>query len=206
VSPYARLKTKTDPVSETPCFLVVQNSGRRTTFTKPVILCVIHHRQNHWDSKYLLLLLSRETLLLCLLAGWSFVNHCNFTVCRLSEPEAVCNSSAICFNVVKSLQKLWLMCSYPQLTGQIHNCPHRKSGSDFKHVCSCKCWDESVRPGSFPCLFLRRKIWKKKKLQGLSPRANYTDRATAACRRSNCQLVRIEGATWSAWRIPPAVF
>jgi hypothetical protein len=38
----------------------------------------------------------------------------------------------------------------------------------------------------------------KTKLQGLSPRANYTDRATAACRRSNYQLVRIEGATWSA--------
>jgi hypothetical protein len=30
---------------------------------------------------------------------------------------------------------------------------------------------------------------KKLKLQGLSPRANYTDRATAACRRSDCQLV-----------------
>jgi hypothetical protein len=35
-------------------------------------------------------------------------------------------------------------------------------------------------------------------LHGLSPRANYTDRATAACRRSDCQLLRIEGATWSA--------
>jgi hypothetical protein len=35
-------------------------------------------------------------------------------------------------------------------------------------------------------------------IYGLSPRANYTDRATAACRRSDCQLVRIEGATWSA--------
>jgi hypothetical protein len=35
----------------------------------------------------------------------------------------------------------------------------------------------------------------QKKLHGLSPRANYTDRATAACRRSDCQLVRIEGAT-----------
>jgi hypothetical protein len=31
------------------------------------------------------------------------------------------------------------------------------------------------------------------KLHGLSPRANYTDRATAACRRSDCQLLRIEG-------------
>jgi hypothetical protein len=36
------------------------------------------------------------------------------------------------------------------------------------------------------------------KLHGLSPRANYTDRATAACRRSDCQLLRIEGAMWSA--------
>jgi hypothetical protein len=39
---------------------------------------------------------------------------------------------------------------------------------------------------------------KKKKLHGLSPRANYTDRATAACRRSDCQLLQIEGAMWSA--------
>jgi hypothetical protein len=31
------------------------------------------------------------------------------------------------------------------------------------------------------------------KLHGLSPRANYTDK-----RRSECQLVQIEGATWSA--------
>jgi hypothetical protein len=38
----------------------------------------------------------------------------------------------------------------------------------------------------------------KTKLHGLSPRANYTDRATAACRRSDCQLLRIKGATWSA--------
>jgi hypothetical protein len=46
----------------------------------------------------------------------------------------------------------------------------------------------------------------KTKLHGLSLRANYTDRATAACRRSDCQLVQIEGAMWSAWRIPTAVF
>jgi hypothetical protein len=35
-------------------------------------------------------------------------------------------------------------------------------------------------------------------LHGLRPGANYTDRATTACRRSDCQLLRIEGATWSA--------
>jgi hypothetical protein len=40
-------------------------------------------------------------------------------------------------------------------------------------------------------------IWNKK-IYGLSPRANYTDRATAACQCSDSQLLRIEGATWSA--------
>jgi hypothetical protein len=33
----------------------------------------------------------------------------------------------------------------------------------------------------------------KLKLHGLSPRANYTDRATAACRRSECQLFADRG-------------
>jgi hypothetical protein len=47
---------------------------------------------------------------------------------------------------------------------------------------------------------------KTNTLHGLSPRANYTDRETAACRRSNCQLLRIKGATWSAWQVPTAVF
>jgi hypothetical protein len=65
-----------------------------------------------------------------------------------------------------------------------------------------------------PELFLRPSQWTKrhggrfslsttvylthlslKKLRRLSPRANYTDRAPAACRRSQ---LRIEGATWSA--------
>jgi hypothetical protein len=49
-------------------------------------------------------------------------------------------------------------------------------------------------------------IIKQKKLRGLSPQANYTDRATAACRRSYCQLLRLEGVAWSAQRIPTAVF
>jgi hypothetical protein len=41
-------------------------------------------------------------------------------------------------------------------------------------------------------------VVNKKKLHGLNPLANYTDRATTACRLSDCQLLRIEGATWSA--------
>jgi hypothetical protein len=35
-------------------------------------------------------------------------------------------------------------------------------------------------------------IEQTNKLRGLSPRANYTDRATAAYRRNECQLLRIE--------------
>jgi len=42
-------------------------------------------------------------------------------------------------------------------------------------------------------------------LRGLSPHANYTDRAAAAGRRSSYQLLRIEGVTWSAQRVPTAV-
>jgi hypothetical protein len=45
---------------------------------------------------------------------------------------------------------------------------------------------------------IRRYIKLKTKLRGLSPRANYTDRATAACQRSDCHLLQIETATWSA--------
>jgi hypothetical protein len=45
----------------------------------------------------------------------------------------------------------------------------------------------------------------KKKLRGRSPQANYTDRATAACRRNYCQPLRVEGVEWSAQRIPTTV-
>jgi hypothetical protein len=34
---------------------------------------------------------------------------------------------------------------------------------------------------------------KKQKLRGLSPGENYTDLATATCRQSWCQLLRVEG-------------
>jgi hypothetical protein len=43
------------------------------------------------------------------------------------------------------------------------------------------------------------------KLCGRSRQANYTDRVTVACRRSQCQPLRVEGVTQSAQRIPTAV-
>jgi hypothetical protein len=45
----------------------------------------------------------------------------------------------------------------------------------------------------------------KTKLRGFGPWTNYTDRATAACWRSWCQLLRIVGAVWSAQRIHTVV-
>jgi hypothetical protein len=42
-------------------------------------------------------------------------------------------------------------------------------------------------------------------LRNFSPQANYTNRAIAACRRSWCQLLSIEGVAWSAQRIPTTV-
>jgi hypothetical protein len=55
-------------------------------------------------------------------------------------------------------------------------------------------------------LTIKQKYEQKSKLCGLSPRVNYTDRTTATCRRSWCQLLRIEGVALSAQRIPTAVF
>jgi hypothetical protein len=43
------------------------------------------------------------------------------------------------------------------------------------------------------------------KLHAFSPQVNYTDQATATCRRSLCQFLRIEGVAWSAQRIPTAL-
>jgi hypothetical protein len=41
--------------------------------------------------------------------------------------------------------------------------------------------------------FIVGKYMLKKELHGLSSRANYTDRATAACRRSDCKLFADRG-------------
>jgi hypothetical protein len=47
--------------------------------------------------------------------------------------------------------------------------------------------------------------WQLKKLRGFGPRANYTDRSTAACWRIYCQLLRIVGVACSAQRISTVV-
>jgi hypothetical protein len=49
---------------------------------------------------------------------------------------------------------------------------------------------------------VHKKLKKKLNSVAFSPQANYTDRENAACWRSYCQLLRIEGVAWSAQRIP----
>jgi hypothetical protein len=73
--------------------------------------------------------------------------------------------------------------------------------SNPQSQCSSE-WRQFI-PNKFVCVFYSHaldkiKVSKKKKPRGLSPQANYADRATAACRRSCCQLLRIEGVAWSA--------
>jgi hypothetical protein len=123
---------------------------------------------------------------------------------RTSNPTQIClikQNSSPC----QSLDQI------PGLLSRCTACPagslcRRVRGSDATNYCGISYDSDQGR-----CLRLNEKDilcdqWgchditklKKTKLHGLSPRANYTDRATAACRRSDCQLVRIEGATRSA--------
>jgi hypothetical protein len=50
VSPSPHLKTETDPFPKR-CFVVIQNSGRWTKSTNPMILSIIHQHRNPFDSK-----------------------------------------------------------------------------------------------------------------------------------------------------------
>jgi hypothetical protein len=47
---------------------------------------------------------------------------------------------------------------------------------------------------------------KRKETPWPELQTNYSDRSTAACRRSWCQLLLLEGVEWSARRNPTAVF
>jgi hypothetical protein len=77
----------------------------------------------------------------------------------------------------------------PERDESSHQFPSRFFKTDFIYIF------QEVPSSDFPTnnLYVLKyvNINSKKKLHGLSPRANYTDRATAACRRSECQLLRI---------------
>jgi hypothetical protein len=54
-------------------------------------------------------------------------------------------------------------------------------------------------------LIYYRSVHTKLNSVAFSPQVNYTNRATAVCRRSYCQRLRIESVAGSAQRIPAAV-
>jgi hypothetical protein len=79
-----------------------------------------------------------------------------------------------------------------------------KSSWVFKYIFKCETKLPFLYLFSFKMEFLIR--FNFLSLHGLSLRANYTDRVIATCRQSYCQIMRIVGATWSAWEIPTAIF
>jgi hypothetical protein len=128
-------------------------------------------------------------------------------------------------NVICSCMQIWILCCIIQcnlklpnnLIVLIENASIRDAGKGaFDITIPCSEYSKCVMLctgfvadlcDEYCCAVLVMASYKTKtKLHGPSPRANYTDRATVACRRSDCQRLRIEGAMWSAWRIPTAVF
>jgi hypothetical protein len=93
-----------------------------------------------------------------------------------------------------------LLCTLPY-----HNIHQWLSAALTSYVLSVNSYVQTTKLFHRPPFDCKTKN-KTNKLHGLSPRANYTGRATAASRRSDCQLLQIQGATWSAWRIPTALF
>jgi hypothetical protein len=78
------MRTETDPVSETLCFPVIYNSGRWAKSTNPVILSVVHRRQNPLDSSRIIQLPSSAYAILHNETVYRFLNKKSYPSCRLS--------------------------------------------------------------------------------------------------------------------------
>ena len=76
-------------------------------------------------------------------------------------------------------------------TGPAHEQKRRAHEADESNVCGV--YTFTLLHSFWHCYSLINWTSLCLKLRGLSPRANYTDRAAAAGQRSQCQLLRIEG-------------
>jgi hypothetical protein len=115
----------------------------------------------------------------------------------------------ICFvcSVISSLWPIFISSAWYLTKNGNYNCPH--CGGFSLHAAAAFPFLTNILLSTlFPnALRMTDELSNpQQKLRGFSPRANYTDRAITVCRRSWCQLLRIEGATWSAWWIPTALF
>jgi hypothetical protein len=98
---------------------------------------------------------------------------------------------------------MWKKCHISETVPFTFTIPRASNLKKFHSLCivSDIQWYGAVENFPFPSF----RFTDKKNSVACSPQANYTDRATAACRRSFCQLLRIEGVACSAQRIPTAV-
>jgi hypothetical protein len=100
-----------------------------------------------------------------------------------------------------------LVCSIPDRSKTFFSIPRAAYGT---HTASCPVGVLGALtpppglkpPGRVVDHFLHI-IKNKSKLRGLSPRANYTDPETVACRQSQCQLLWIEGLSRSQCGVFP---
>jgi hypothetical protein len=92
------------------------------------------------------------------------------------------------FHVINAADKPALLTTYGLLLSLLRLSADRmKSVGWSKRALQQTCYSS---PGKNIISILNIRI---KELHGLSPRANYTDRATAACRRSDCKLFTDRG-------------
>jgi hypothetical protein len=68
---------------------------------------------------------------------------------------------------------------------------HRLINNNNPLIFALSLYSIQQKPAAF--FTLDWSLFFKKKLHGLSPRANYTDRATTTCQRSDCQLIADRG-------------
>jgi hypothetical protein len=133
-------------------------------------------------------------------------------------------SSVMVSQLIRSLRSATESRSYWELhRASTHIKAHTEMplGQGNSHQFEKRLNDENGVPRSTaPCLLKRRTLscsrsmsllpmpstLLEKELRSLSPRATYADLLTAACRRSYYQLLRIQGAAWSAQRILTAIF
>jgi hypothetical protein len=217
------MRTGTDPNSETPCSLVFRtvhsllSSESCTLSSEPLRICAkccVCHYTPLPPLPAPFPMLQRSVL-----GGIFLWNSLKLHLKSFRWAEVYRTCSGHCVKTLRTGETisafatirqwrdfLWTACMW------VGSRQARAASPLLTYGASCALWFSAVegKGGGIPQLIsaTAEEDYKNfiKKLHGLSPRTNHTDRATAACRRSYCQLLRIECATWSAWLIPTAVF
>jgi hypothetical protein len=128
--------------------------------------------------------------------------HCNTGFVYRSCPLSSCTFS---YNIDMHTWYVFILIEFSNLCHESDSYRHFVGTCSSVALRSCHHYSNGL---FCPVLHTRLTLPRtklKKKLNSMVWVREWTI-ATAACRRSDCQLLRIESATWSAWRIPMAVF